>query len=760
MKISACWIVKNEEGNILRSINSLKGAVDEIVVVDTGSTDDTVKVAQEAGARVGRFEWINDFSAARNYALDLVTGDIVFLLDADEWFDPVLTQNDRRDIEDVFLKNPKIQIVQLVLNNLNEQGLVASQNAQYRIMRNDKGLRYHNSVHEYILYNGINPLVYLSEKWQITHSGYTEGLMASKTSRNIELLEYSSNHEQDPEIRHKHRCVLVREYHLAGNHEDALRNLKLALSEPALLHNHLILHGHTIVDVYYHMMHTAMFMRDNASRLEIRHKVVDNVKKHLKTYPGAATIDLYYEILFALDEGHLLDEIGYAFSAARKTPDSPSSIYREVEAVISGKAAEAAFRRGKYAAAMEYALQTFKLVEAQAPQNFRILMNCLSGQETTDIALLLNSQFDIRDHRTLKFLAVNTRMHGFLDIHAYYLDKCIKAEIATKGDYLYLLILYGKYDEALEIAKSIHEEADDETVLQTITLAAVCSNNAQVFYDNRGIMKYATDVLDAYFSKEPLESISVHQEMILQYLYPLIALAAGLERADEFAEAFSTDRLLVYMVRAKYCIENALFETMLSMESPDKSNNQCRLFAIQAMTMVGRLDEAFYMTKSMLDSGTVGLELLLNLAALSARAQEPLKTAASLLHESYRNVYDKMTDWQDVLNTGYFRGANEKKKARSLKALTFEQFRKQLDETEKTPHVNGFMETCRSAAEFFKKEAMPATAVECLMFALSNCQNAVERNSIYEEISNLFYKIGNTALASGILKWQGISLKS
>ena len=87
IRLSACTITKNEALNIKRSIDSYKEFVDEIIVVDTGSVDDTVEIAKNAGAKVFNFEWNNDFSAAKNFAIDNCTGDWIIFLDADEWFD-------------------------------------------------------------------------------------------------------------------------------------------------------------------------------------------------------------------------------------------------------------------------------------------------------------------------------------------------------------------------------------------------------------------------------------------------------------------------------------------------------------------------------------------------------------------------------------------------------------------------------------------------------------------------------------------------
>lgn len=84
MRLSVCMIVRDEEKNLPRALSSVAGVADEIVVVDTGSRDNTVAIAQKAGARVFYFPWVDDFSAARNAALDQATGEWIFWLDADE----------------------------------------------------------------------------------------------------------------------------------------------------------------------------------------------------------------------------------------------------------------------------------------------------------------------------------------------------------------------------------------------------------------------------------------------------------------------------------------------------------------------------------------------------------------------------------------------------------------------------------------------------------------------------------------------------
>lgn len=96
-RLTVCLIAKNEAPVLRRCLDSLSFAAvyddwpekrrpiwDELVVVDTGSTDDTVAIAESYGARIGRFEWCDDYAAARNYAESLVETEYVFWIDADE----------------------------------------------------------------------------------------------------------------------------------------------------------------------------------------------------------------------------------------------------------------------------------------------------------------------------------------------------------------------------------------------------------------------------------------------------------------------------------------------------------------------------------------------------------------------------------------------------------------------------------------------------------------------------------------------------
>lgn len=88
--ITACLIVKNEEDMLRKCLESLRDGIDEIIIVDTGSTDKTKVIAKEFTDKVYDFEWNNDFSAARNFAASKGSGEWILAIDADECVEKII----------------------------------------------------------------------------------------------------------------------------------------------------------------------------------------------------------------------------------------------------------------------------------------------------------------------------------------------------------------------------------------------------------------------------------------------------------------------------------------------------------------------------------------------------------------------------------------------------------------------------------------------------------------------------------------------
>lgn len=127
--ISLCMIVKNEEKNLERCLSSYAPLMDEIIVVDTGSTDRTKEIAARFTEKIYHFEWINDFSAARNFSFEKATCDYIFSADADE----VLDEENREQF--AILKqvlDEKIEIVQMYYGNQFQNGTIYNYDCELR----------------------------------------------------------------------------------------------------------------------------------------------------------------------------------------------------------------------------------------------------------------------------------------------------------------------------------------------------------------------------------------------------------------------------------------------------------------------------------------------------------------------------------------------------------------------------------------------------------------------------------------------------
>lgn len=127
--ISLCMIVKNEEDTMERCLSSYAPLMDEIIVVDTGSTDKTKEIAKKFTDKIYDFEWVNDFSAARNYAFSKANCDYIFSADADEVLegDNILQFSILKQVLE-----PEIEIVQMKYGNQLENGTIYNFDCELR----------------------------------------------------------------------------------------------------------------------------------------------------------------------------------------------------------------------------------------------------------------------------------------------------------------------------------------------------------------------------------------------------------------------------------------------------------------------------------------------------------------------------------------------------------------------------------------------------------------------------------------------------
>ncbi len=202
--VSVCMIVKNEEGNLPRCLSSIKDFADEIIIVDTGSSDRTVDIAEEYGAKVHHFEWCDDFSAARNESLKHASKDFILWLDADDEFKKeeqdklladlnvtaqcIMLRNQCAQMKNILKKQDAEDTVayaiRMVLHDKHSNAYVE----QYRVFENRAEFYFINPVHEQLTNDGAMRTIASSAV--IIHHGYdTSENIIQKNRRNFEILE-------------------------------------------------------------------------------------------------------------------------------------------------------------------------------------------------------------------------------------------------------------------------------------------------------------------------------------------------------------------------------------------------------------------------------------------------------------------------------------------------------------------------------------------------------------------------------------------
>ncbi|GFN32648.1 glycosyltransferase [Paenibacillus xylaniclasticus] len=233
MLISLCMIVKNEEKVLQRCLDSVQGLVDEIIVVDTGSTDQTKQIARQYTDKVFDFTWTNDFSAARNESLRHAVSDWILVLDADEY----VQSSDHESIRETLKQTPllKSSFTAFILPIHNFMGTSPDPNNVMispgaRIFPNHDKLRYSSPIHEQLTPRSAS-LSFVDLPCPIYHDGYTEQRVVSqnKSERNLSILESMKTEQklQDP-----YYCyTLANQYNSSNRHDEALQLYRASWSK-------------------------------------------------------------------------------------------------------------------------------------------------------------------------------------------------------------------------------------------------------------------------------------------------------------------------------------------------------------------------------------------------------------------------------------------------------------------------------------------------------------------------------------------------
>lgn len=230
--VSLCMIVKDEAGSLQRCLNAVRDVVDEIIIVDTGSVDNTIEIARLHGAVVIRTEWNGDFSEARNLSLAAATKPWILVLDADEvWAQTPQMKTELMQLlatsrDDVW--GYWIQVTSL----LGVSGEERVTDAVCRLFRNDPRIAFQGRIHEEIASSimALAPQGVLPSGLEVIHYGYLEQAIVAKNkgARNMQLIRFALNQEGDqPELLY----ALAAEWFQQAKYDETLRLLQPLLAQ-------------------------------------------------------------------------------------------------------------------------------------------------------------------------------------------------------------------------------------------------------------------------------------------------------------------------------------------------------------------------------------------------------------------------------------------------------------------------------------------------------------------------------------------------
>ncbi|MBQ7668058.1 MAG: glycosyltransferase family 2 protein [Clostridia bacterium] len=534
IKLTACSIVKNEEANIARSINSYKNIVDEIIIVDTGSTDNTVNIAKELGATVLHYEWDNDFSAARNVALDAATGDWILYLDADEW----IADNNEADLKEsieLAIKN-KYDAISGRLINLDDDGSVIETLSILRLFAHKDKIRYRRKIHELIYdFEEDHALASLYiDGLYINHSGYAKSVAKEKVKRNKELLE-KMYEEDSADAEALDYFYLARE-NMIEDPEKADFFLQKLLSNEEYMKK---LNEVNISNNLHELKIRLTNILRNKYTFAEREAVIEDAMKEDPDNPA------YYYYKYVLYSGIDDEKNKYMLEKALKLDeeyelkarDKNNEFYKYRFETIY-ELARLELKEGNKVKSLDYVVKLINLGQRDIG-TMRLLLSILSAQSTNEIVAFLDSIFNTDELNELKFLVESIRISEHQDVFLYYFVKYYKLTGELDISFATSRLITGNYDEVFSKYLELYKETRQEKALIFAASALIAGNMSQEYSVVK--MEFPIEyrkVLSSFFEGEKIDLIDTSKAIFL-YIFGEISYILSEDRLNDFVNSFN-----------------------------------------------------------------------------------------------------------------------------------------------------------------------------------------------------------------------------
>jgi glycosyltransferase involved in cell wall biosynthesis len=560
MKISACIITKNEEKNIGTCLESMKNIVDEIILVDTGSVDQTLEIAKSYGVKIFSYNWRNDFAAAKNYAISKASGDWIIFLDADEYF-PV----DSVEMVKAYIKNmdrnKKCHAICVKINNIDtdRNNISISSFTTVRIFRNLPNLRYKESIHEE-LYNTQGQINFFMRENEIEvyHTGYSTNIVKKKLQRNLDIILHDMDKEGDQTKYYRYLCDC---YHGLGEYEKAVYYGRMHIAAGGTsLGAESIVHGKIIESLIH-----------NDAPIE---EVKTEIQKAIDRFPASPDFyDRYARYAWQKQEYDLalkyfLRALELYENIKNKSYEADSFAGRIVYTYFL--IGEIYFLQNKNQEAISYYLEAL-LVDKYNVAAFSRLYSLIMNIDAIEIIGILNQIYK-RNKQDITFIVENISQFHLNKIFIYY-SNILNKELSVNIEKLQI-----KQMLALKNYQKLYNNSIEIVKIKARLFAAmsIAQNDCSIIMEQKNVLPicYENIVLCFYQQERVLDTIDV--KAYIELLCNLLTLQTNsLMHYINIAKSFSLeDSLRVIKVLedyAKYCYAIDLYMDLMQRYDDKKS---------------------------------------------------------------------------------------------------------------------------------------------------------------------------------------------
>ncbi|QOR66249.1 glycosyltransferase [Cytobacillus suaedae] len=511
MKLSICLITKNEEKNIGKCLEGVKSIANEIIVVDTGSTDDTISIAKQMGAKIFHFTWVDDFSKARNYAISKAKGDWIFFLDADEYISEASFQNITPTIRSAI--KIKAHAISILVSNYEKEGnrFIISLKAN-KLFRKDSKIFYKGSIHETITYAGKGKFLLLdaTDKIETIHTGYSleDRNEKQKGERNLRLLFQEL--EKDPENGFIH-FYISESLASIQKHKDALSHAQEAIELGEL--------PRQIQAKNYRNIITLMISLEYPLS-EIVNKTHEAINYNPE-YP-----DLYYLLGNFLRKTRLMDAIEAYENVLRNLENAlkMQSVLAGYTKMVFQSLGELYYKTEQIHRSLESHLEVLKF-DRYDTTSLKAVMGILSKQESSkDIVNYLNKIYNLKDIKDLLVLLQSALQSNNKSLAISFFSLLNQSQqLYLQKESTFIKFLKGDFRYCSEEYKKQYNYKFDPEIGLLCLVSADLSNNKRCLEE---LMDIAKPTLKKLIRMILIESVNELEEkdypevvnLILQYL--------------------------------------------------------------------------------------------------------------------------------------------------------------------------------------------------------------------------------------------------